>query len=163
MSAYGAASTTDARPGDASRTHAEGGYVRPASCRPLQLPPERASAGEARYYVRDCLAALGRPDLIECGELGVDELVANVCVHVGTPLIVSVEVSGNGQIRIEVTDLSATPPVRREAHEYAVGGRGLTLLDACGRWGVSPATTTGTGKTVWFEPFSSLAIDSHLT
>lgn len=155
MSAYGA-TTTDARPGVASRGFAEGGSMRPASCRPLQLPPERSSAGEARYYVRDCLSALGRPDLIECGVLGVDELVANVCVHVGTPLVVSVEMGNDGGVRIDVTDLSATPPKRREVDEYELGGRGLTLLDACGRWGVVPATESGTGKTVWFEPFSSL-------
>ncbi|MGN6474686.1 MAG: ATP-binding protein [Mycobacteriales bacterium] len=106
--------------------------------------------------MRDCLGALGRPDLIECAVLGVDELVANVCVHVGTPLVVALEMDGDGRVRIEVTDLSATPPARREIDDYEIGGRGLTLLDACGHWGVLPATTSGSGKTVWFEPFASL-------
>jgi anti-sigma regulatory factor (Ser/Thr protein kinase) len=154
MSGSGTATT------ESGRDVASGGHYsapqRAASCRPLQLPPERASAGEARHYVRDCLGALGRPDLIECGVLGVDELVANVCVHVGTPLVVAVEMREDGRVLIEVTDLSATPPVRREAGEYELGGRGLTLLDACGHWGLSPATESGCGKTVWFEPFSSL-------
>jgi hypothetical protein len=125
------------------------------SCRPLQLPPEAASAGEARHYVRDRLDALGRPDLIECAVLGVDELVANACVHAGTPLVVSVDLRSGGRVRIEVTDLSPTPPVRREPQQDAIGGRGLTLLDACGRWGLSPTTDSGSGKTVWFEPYSS--------
>lgn len=125
-------------------------------CRPLQLPPEAASAGEARHYVRDCLDALGRPDLIECAELGVDELVANVCIHARTPLVVSVAMEPNESVRIEVTDLCPTPPTRREAAEYEQNGRGLTLLDACGQWGLSPRTNSGSGKTVWFEPFASL-------
>lgn len=129
---------------------------RSRSCRPLQLPPEAASAGEARRYVRDCLGALGRPDLIECAVLGVDELVANVCRHAHTPLVVWMAMDSAESVRIEVTDLSPTPPVRRTADDEAVSGRGLTLLDACGHWGVAPTTTSGSGKTIWFEPFSSL-------
>ncbi|HWC36201.1 MAG TPA: ATP-binding protein [Mycobacteriales bacterium] len=138
---------------------AGGGNGNPAVfCRPLQLPPEAASAGEARQYVRDCLGALGRPDLMECAVLGVDELVANVCRHAGTPLVVALAADSDDRIRIEVTDLSPTPPVRRQVGEYELGGRGLTLLDACGMWGVLPATTSGTGKTIWFEPFGSLGL-----
>lgn len=128
------------------------------TCRPLQLPPEAASAGEARHYVRDCLSALGRPDLIECAVLGVDELVANACTHAQTPLCVTLQVGTSDQVRIEVTDLSPTAPVRREASEDALGGRGLTLLDACGRWGLSLVNSSGSGKTIWFEPFSSLRV-----
>jgi anti-sigma regulatory factor (Ser/Thr protein kinase) len=153
MTGYGSITHTRARTTSASGREA----IQSASCRPLQLPPERASAAEARHYVRDCLGALGRPDLIECGVLGVDELVANVCMHAGTPLVVTVRMGPHGQARIEVTDLSAAPPVRREAGDYEVGGRGLTLLDACGKWGHAPATESGCGKTVWFEPYPSLS------
>lgn len=156
MTAHGAATTDEGRIDVMTRDTADAGSPRPASCRPLQLPPERASAGEARHYVRDCLGALGRADLIECAVLGVDELVANVCVHVGTPLVVALEMDRAGRVRIDVTDLSAAPPVRREVDEYELGGRGLTLLDACGHWGLSPTTTSGGGKTIWFEPFASL-------
>lgn len=156
MSRYGAATTRQPGRGVTSADVAEDGSKRSISCRPLQLPPEAASAGEARGYIRDCLGALGRPDLLECAVLGVDELVANVCRHAQTPLVVSIEADANGCVRIEVTDLSPSPPVRREAGEYELGGRGLTLLDACGHWGLSPATTSGSGKTIWFEPFSSL-------
>ena len=126
------------------------------ACRPLQLPPEAASAAEARHYVRHCLAALDHLDLIECAVLGVDELVANVCRHAGTPLVVDVEMDRGGSVRIDVTDLSPTPPVRRAAGDEAVDGRGLTLLDACGHWGLAATTGSGSGKTIWFEPFSSL-------
>jgi hypothetical protein len=126
------------------------------ACRPLQLPPEAASAAEARHYVRDCLGALGRPDLIECAVLGVDELVANVCRHAQTPLVVDIGMDAEGSVRIDVTDLSPTPPVRRTAGDEAVDGRGLTLLDACGQWGLAPTTNSGGGKTVWFQPFASL-------
>jgi anti-sigma regulatory factor (Ser/Thr protein kinase) len=101
---------------------------------------------------------MGRPDLIECAVLGVDELVANACVLANTPLCVTLEVRADDQVRIEVTDLSPTAPVRRAAGEDALGGRGLTLLDACGRWGLSLVNTSGSGKTIWFEPFSSLVV-----
>src|SRR5579862_3805606 len=125
--------------------------------RPLQLPPEAASAGEARHYVRDRLGALGRSDLIECAVLGVDELVANVCRHAQTPLVVAVEMADNGHVRVEVTDLSAALPVRRDPEHYAVDGRGLTLLDACGHWGVSGPNNSGGGKTIWLEPYATLS------
>jgi anti-sigma regulatory factor (Ser/Thr protein kinase) len=108
--------------------------------------------------VRECLSAIGRPDLIECAVLGVDELVANACVHAQTPLCVALEIGADDRVRFEVTDLSPAAPVRREADTNALGGRGLTLLDACGRWGLSLVNTSGSGKTIWFEPFSSLSI-----
>jgi hypothetical protein len=37
-----------------------------------------------------------------------------------------------------------------------LGGRGLTLLDACGAWGLSDPPAKG-GKTIWFEPGDSMS------
>jgi anti-sigma regulatory factor (Ser/Thr protein kinase) len=122
---------------------------------PLELPPEARSAGLARGYVRGRLAAMGRLDLLECAELGVDELVANVCLHAQTPLLLSVRGTANRSVRIEVTDYSTAEPVRQVAQSYSLGGRGLTLLDACGAWGLSDPPATG-GKTIWFEPGATL-------
>jgi hypothetical protein len=125
---------------------------------PLELPPDTASAGRARRYVRDCLLAMGRPEFVECAMLGVDELVANVCVHAHTHLQLSVH-GGRHPVRIEVTDYSHDLPVRRESERatYSVGGRGLTLLDACGMWGIGTPPVTG-GKTIWFEPSATMGL-----
>jgi anti-sigma regulatory factor (Ser/Thr protein kinase) len=137
--------------------HTDGASRNESRSEGLELPPDTASASRARRYVRERLLATGHPELVECAVLGVDELVANACVHAGTPLVVSVDLRTRGRVRIEVTDLSPTPPIRREPQQDAVGGRGLTLLDACGRWGLSPTTDSGSGKTIWFEPYSSLS------
>lgn len=124
---------------------------RPDRWSALELLPEARSAGLARRYVRDRLAEIGRPDLVECAELGVDELVANVCLHARTSLVLRVSGEADLPVRIEVTDYSPTLPVRQEAPTYSVGGRGLTLLDACGSWGLGTPPAEG-GKTIWFEP-----------
>ena len=123
----------------------------------LELPPDASSARRARHYVRDCLLATGHPEFVECAVLGVDELVANVCRHAQTALVLSVHANRH-PIRIEVTDFSHDLPVRREAElpTYALGGRGLTLLDACGMWGIGTPPAHG-GKTIWFEPSASMS------
>jgi anti-sigma regulatory factor (Ser/Thr protein kinase) len=122
---------------------------------PLELPPQTRSAGLARRYVRDRLVAMDRLDLVECAELGVDELVANVCQHARTPLVLRVTGSSRRPVRIEVTDYSDALPVRQDAARYSLGGRGLTLLDACGAWGLGEAPPKG-GKMIWFEPGTSM-------
>jgi anti-sigma regulatory factor (Ser/Thr protein kinase) len=139
----------------ASETVAEAAVDHQPGASPLQLPPEAASAGRARRYIRDCLLAMGRPELVECAVLGVDELVANVCIHAHTSLVLTVLGDLGHPVRIEVTDYSANTPVRRTAAGDSLGGRGLTLLDACGSWGLG-APPTGGGKTIWFEPSATM-------
>lgn len=121
----------------------------------MELPPEARSAGLARRYVRDCLTALGHPELVECAVLGVDELVANVCLHAHTPLVLTVLAMRDNAVRIEVTDYSTDLPRRRDAESFALGGRGLRLLDACGAWGLTEPPARG-GKTIWFEPCAAM-------
>lgn len=121
---------------------------------PLELPPDTASAGRARRHVRDCLVAMGHPELVECAVLGVDELVANVCIHAHTPLVLSLHLD-HDVVRIEVTDYAADLPVRQQSEWFAVGGRGLALLDACGKWGLGQPPVNG-GKTIWFEPSANM-------
>lgn len=148
----GAAPATDVSPEIASK----GVAARRSNIAPLHLPPQARSAALARRYVRECLTELGHKELTECAILGVDELVANVCRHAHTPLVLNVAISAGDRVRFAVTDFSETVPVRREAEAFALGGRGLTLLDACGTWGVikqgvGKPPTRG-GKTIWFEP-----------
>jgi anti-sigma regulatory factor (Ser/Thr protein kinase) len=98
---------------------------------------------------------MGHPELVECAVLGVDELVANVCTHARTPLVLAVHDEPGHPVRIEVTDYSADLPVRQTAESFALGGRGLTLLDACGIWGLE-ATPDTDCKTIWFEPSATM-------
>ncbi|GAA2687401.1 ATP-binding protein [Streptomyces lunalinharesii] len=85
-------------------------------------------------------------------ELCVSELVGNVIRHVGegTPVTVHVGRTGDGRVRVEVTDPDprALPVLLRAAADDE-NGRGIALLDAVAlRWGVRPGAA---GKTVWCE------------
>ena len=136
--------------------HTDGASRNESRSEGLELPPDTASASRARRYVRERLLATGHPELVECAVLCVDELVANACVHARTTLVLAVH-GEHDPVRSEVTDYSKELPVRQEAGRptYAVGGRGLTLLDACGMWGIAIPPDRG-GKTIWFEPSATM-------
>src|SRR4051812_28790929 len=119
---------------------------------PLRLEPVAESAGIARRYVRDALVLLRRVELDEAAQLGVSELVANVCQHARTPFDVTICQTDAGPVRIGVRDGSSTAPTQAPHAAWAVSGRGLRLLTASGSWGVTPAPMGTAGKTVWFEP-----------
>jgi hypothetical protein len=119
---------------------------------PLHLQPVGPSAGIARRYVREALVTLHRGDLDEAAQLGVSELVANVCQHARTPFDLTVAQTDAGAVRIDVRDGCSTVPVQRRQTSLALSGRGLHLLTAAGIWGVTQAPDGTTGKTVWFEP-----------
>jgi hypothetical protein len=102
--------------------------------------------------VRDGLRVLGAEAYTEAAELGVSELVANACLHAGTPLTVELRVVSGGAVRIEVTDQSSRQPEASDRGLMATGGRGLRLLSAYGVWGVDPPRHSTVGKTVWFQP-----------
>ena len=121
---------------------------------PLRLDPVADAATRARDYVRDVLHELGRDDLLECGLIGVSELVTNACLHARTPVTVSVVVaSTDGRVRIEVSDSSPVLPTQRRHARWSTTGRGLRLLASAGDWGVAGGSN---GKTVWFEPAGEL-------
>ncbi|MGK5531720.1 ATP-binding protein [Streptomyces sp. URMC 129] len=113
----------------------------------LDLPEDGGSAARARDFARRTLlrhAYRGHHDDVV---LVVSELVSNALRHghgapvlrmAGTPL----------RVRVEVTDDSPAPPVRRESGP-AGGGLGLRMIDRLAAdWGTSPLAT---GKIVWCE------------
>lgn len=113
-----------------------------------RFDPHPSSVGEARRLVRRELGRAGRPDLVECAELVVTEVVTNALVHAGTPIDVAVRIDGDTLV-VEVADGSAQQPVVRHHGALAGTGRGLRLLQGMvDRWGSRPHDD---GKTVWFE------------
>ncbi len=106
---------------------------------------------------------LERPDLVECAELGVSELVANAILHATGPF--KVRVRGTvSHPRIEVLDGSTSPPLPPlpvpgddDLDLLLTFGRGLTMVAQCAlSWG---ATIEAKGKIVWFEPASQMTDD----
>ena len=56
----------------------------------LTLASSPRAAADARRWVSDVCHRLERPDLVECAELGVSELVANAVLHADAPFRVRV-------------------------------------------------------------------------
>jgi anti-sigma regulatory factor (Ser/Thr protein kinase) len=109
---------------------------------------EGTSAGAARRFVSDTLAAWGVEALDDAATLLASELVANVVLHAGTDLDVVLR-RPEGRVRIEVHDRDHRLPVRKHYSVTATTGRGLGLLEDLARtWG---ADVTPDGKVVWFE------------
>src|SRR5215472_6700297 len=117
---------------------------------------------QARRHVRRALASWGLDaEFIETAALIASELVANAAkaaaegrddgepgaANVGQILLTLWY--GRQALRIEVTDASTSPPVRRQVPPDAESGRGLFIIDALTtEWSYSflPA---GLGKTVY--------------
>lgn len=127
----------------------------------LTLASSPRAAADARRWVGDVCRRLERPDLVECAELGVSELVANAILHATAPYKVRVRGTASHP-RIEVVDGSTLPPVPPPATPEGdeldlllTFGRGLSMVAQCAvAWG---ATIESDGKIVWFEP----AADMH--
>lgn len=112
------------------------------------LPPRAASAGRARRFVSDALAAAEADAAVDVATLLVTELVSNAVLHAEGELGVRVSCE-DGSVRIEVADGSPENPRPQEQPRDATTGRGLLLVDALSAsWGVRP---DGVGKVVWFE------------
>ncbi len=142
----------------------------------LALGPGPRGVQQARRWVVDAIAALGRRDLTETAELGVSELVTNALLH-GTPPV-SVRLGGTSEHpRVEVHDQSTEPPVLPDASgapdlgldgalddlddlddlALMTFGRGLDIVARCAEaWGaeIEPA-----GKVVWFTPAAEIGDD----
>ena len=127
---------------------------------PLALGRNAIGVPEARRWVARLCAEIERPELTECAELGVSELVTNALLH-GEPPI-TVRVRGTvGHPRVEVHDSSVEPPVmptRRHTRAddlLLTFGRGLELVARCSdAWG---AEIEDDGKVLWFTPAADLA------
>ncbi|RYC07411.1 ATP-binding protein [Nocardioides zhouii] len=138
----------------------------------LTLASSPRAAADARRWVSDVCHRLERPDLVECAELGVSELVANAVLHASAPFRVRVRGTASHP-RIEVIDGSTSPPVPPaplvgdNLDLLLTFGRGLAMVAQCAvAWG---ATIEADSKIVWFEPAAQMSdeggaewvIDSH--
>ncbi|WKD36166.1 SpoIIE family protein phosphatase [Streptomyces xanthophaeus] len=119
---------------------------------PLQQrlePGDTKAPALARHLIRAAVAAWGARHRADEIELAADELMTNALVHTDGGGHVSMRLTAQGRIRIEVEDDSSALPRRREAGDWAVSGRGLMLVDRLAdEWGVEPR---GGGKCVWCE------------
>ena len=127
---------------------------------PLNRPALSLGSGprgvqDARRWVVDTCHDIGRPDLVECAELGVSELVTNALLHGSPPLTVRVR-GTREHPRVEVRDGSTELPVMPEdaTHDeddlLLTFGRGLSIVARCSAaWGVA---VEDDGKVVWFVP-----------
>lgn len=129
----------------------------------LTLASSPRAAADARRWVGDICQRLERPDLVECAELGVSELVANAIIHATGPFKVRVRGTASHP-RIEVLDGSTNPPVPPmpvpgddDLDLLLTFGRGLAMVAQCSiAWG---ATIETEGKIVWFEPANQMTDD----
>ncbi|GAA2138513.1 hypothetical protein GCM10009844_06600 [Nocardioides koreensis] len=109
----------------------------------------------ARRWVVDTCTDIARPDLVECAELGVSELVTNALLHAEPPILVRVR-GTREHPRVEVRDASVEPPHLPDTHPsdedelLLTFGRGLGIVARCAdAWG---AEVEDDGKVVWFAP-----------
>ena len=129
---------------------------------PLNRPALALGSGpsgvhEARRWVVTTCHDIGRPDLVECAEMGTSELVTNALIHAGPPI--SVRVRGTHEHpRVEVCDASREAPVLPGTESMTdldddlllTFGRGLDIVARCSTaWG---AEIEDDGKVVWFNP-----------
>lgn len=114
----------------------------------VELPPEPASATQARRQAREQLASIFLPDALDTVALLVTELVTNAILHARTPLLLQIETRPH-HVRLCVEDASDQQPELRSYASDAVTGRGLALVEAlASSWGVE---STSSGKVVWCE------------
>lgn len=127
----------------------------------IALPPGPRSVRDARRWVVGRCRDLGRPELAECAEVGVSELVSNALLHGSTPIQVGMA-GTTAHPRVEVRDASTDAPrIGLGPGTTLLGddldddtlltfGRGLGIVARVSRaWG---ADIDDEGKVVWFEP-----------
>ena len=118
-----------------------------ASLDRLPLPPDPASAGAARRFVRALLSRTGPypAGLVDSALVVASELVTNAVRHAaGDPLTIVVSTAPD-QLRIGVEDTSTEMPAVVDPYEG--GGRGMTVIEAMSsRWTVQRRPD---GKVVW--------------
>jgi anti-sigma regulatory factor (Ser/Thr protein kinase) len=109
----------------------------------FRCQPEAVTA--VRTFVRDALDEQP-PRLAEAAELMASELATNCVRHAKTDFELTVEV--DGEIRVEVRDVSRGRPSVRSPELAEPSGRGLRIVQALSdAWGVTPSDE---GKIVWF-------------
>jgi anti-sigma regulatory factor (Ser/Thr protein kinase) len=122
--------------------------VASASAASTDLPNDVTAPMLGRRFVAAALGALGLETHAETAALLASELVTNALVHAEAPYRIAVE-SGDGVLRISVSDGTTGGPRIEPEDGVATSGRGVRLVEALtDRWGVHLGDG---GKTVWFE------------
>ena len=121
---------------------------------PLNRPPLALGQGargvqDARRWVAELCTEIGRPELVECAQLGVSELVTNALIHARTACAIRAVLDGSA-LTVTVRDggspgAASTVPLD---DPLRVHGRGLQLVDSLvTRW---RSQRDSVGTTVWF-------------
>jgi hypothetical protein len=111
----------------------------------VELLRAKASLGEARDFVSECLVEWSQQNMTTAAKVIATELVRNVLAHTGSNPSLRVE-SSDGHVTIAVDDASTQPAQLCEATAQR-RITGLQLVAALSEaWGSSPSLT---GKTVW--------------
>lgn len=131
---------------------------------PLNRPAEPLAPGprgalQARRWVADVCAAIGRPELRDNAELALSEVVTNAILHGRPPVTVRLRGTASHP-RVEVRDASPDEPSFPEVEtgqefmgELPTFGRGLSIVAHTSEaWG---AERDGKGKLVWFVPIAT--------
>jgi anti-sigma regulatory factor (Ser/Thr protein kinase) len=117
---------------------------------------------DARRWVVEICTDIGRPELVECAQLGVSELVTNALLHGEPPITVRVR-GTREHPRVEVRDSSLEQPIlphqpldRPQTDDLLLTfGRGLSIVArSSDAWG---AEIEDDGKVVWFAPAAQFA------
>ena len=100
-----------------------------------------------REVLEDTLEECDGGAAVAC-RIVVDELVSNSVVHAATPIVVTLEYSGD-VCRCAVSDRGASGPLPRVLERADGSGRGLRIVNAiASAWGVERSDV---GTTVWVE------------
>ena len=117
------------------------------ACR-VRLARGPAAAAEARGQVRAAIAAWKAPVDTDAAVLLTSELVTNAVKHAeGETVMLGIR-CGRDRLRVDVHDMSPSPPVLTGASADDEEGRGLRLVsDLSTEWG---SYRTPVGKVVYF-------------
>jgi anti-sigma regulatory factor (Ser/Thr protein kinase) len=139
------------------RTGTIEGYTVPIHRSVFTLGTGPSGVHDARRWAIQACSEIDRPDLAECAELGVSELISNAILHGEPPIRMRLR-GTHEHPRIEVSDGSRQPPLLPEPlgrhpvedDPLLTFGRGLDIVARCATaWG---ADIDEDGKVVWFVP-----------
>lgn len=113
----------------------------------ISLPPIDQSIATVRRFVREHLEHHDLPMLTEDVTLAASELATNALRHAGTPFTVTISGFADAVV-LAVRDGSAVMPIRVDAREDDIAGRGMAIVEVVSRdWGV--LVDPDVGKSVW--------------
>lgn len=115
------------------------------------FPPDAASIRAARLFVLDTAGNMGKQQRDAIAVM-VSELAMNAVQHARTAFAVTAELTAAG-VRVEITDSApGAPQVQPLPPASSTHGRGLFIVDQfADTWGITPASTGASGKSVWFR------------